>query len=173
MSIQLEGFGVIHRLSLSQMHLTSSIKEAWEFKDMSEKNMYSFISLLTLEVNVVRLNSTIPLTCVNFMWTQSWGTHTLGLANYWLITSSDTGHSKRLSQIWMLAHLCWQKLSPKKTLAILLNFINFELIQVVGSWSFKHAQVSSNCPNFHSVDIFSMPGLKGEKCQLLFFTATL
>lgn len=61
-SIQEESFGVIHALSLSLMHLTSSVKETGEFKDICLKRIrYSFISLLTPEMSAVRLNSRIPL----------------------------------------------------------------------------------------------------------------
>lgn len=122
-------------LFLSLLHLTSSAKETREFKHICLKRIwYPFISLLTPKVNVVRLNSRIPLTCVNLMWTQSWGILTLGPANYWLIISSDTGHSRSLSQILTLAHLCWQKLNPTQTLATLLNFIKRVWVELCWSW---------------------------------------
>lgn len=61
-----------------------------------KRTWFSFISLLTPKVNVVGLNSRIPLTCVNLIRTQSRGI--LGPANYWLITSSDAGHSQSQCQ---------------------------------------------------------------------------
>lgn len=65
-SIQEESFGLIHVLSLSLMHLTSSVEETGEFTDICLKGIsHSFIPLLTPEVNVAGLNSRIPLTCVN------------------------------------------------------------------------------------------------------------
>lgn len=89
-----------------------------------KRTWFAFICLLTLKL---RLNSRIPLTCVNSTWTQSWGVLSLGPANYWLITSSDTGHSRSQCQIWALAHLCWQKLNPSQTLSCLTSSEEFEL----------------------------------------------
>lgn len=66
----------------------------WGISDICLKGIcYSFIFILTPNVSVFKLNSRIPLTSLNFTWTQSLRTLTLGLVNYWLITSSDTGHS--------------------------------------------------------------------------------
>lgn len=79
-----------------------------KFKDIRLKLICSsVVFLLTLNVNTISLNSRFPLTYVNLMWTQSWGILTLGLVNYWLITSSDTGHSQSVSQTLATADRSW------------------------------------------------------------------
>lgn len=82
--------------------------KALKFKDVRLKLICSsVVFLLTLNMNTISLNSRFPLTYVNLMWTQSWGILTLGLVNYWLITSSDTGHSQSVSQTLATADRSW------------------------------------------------------------------
>lgn len=95
----------------------------WGISDICLKGIcYSFIFILTPNVSVFKLNSRIPLTSLNFTWTQSLRTLTLGLVNYWLITSSDTGHSQSQSHINVSSSLLTET-EPNSDLATLLSLI--------------------------------------------------
>lgn len=141
------------------IHLTSRVKETGELEEMClKRTWFSFISLLTPKVNVVGLNSRIPLTCVNLIRTQSRGILSQGPANYWLITSSDTGHSQSQCQNINMSSSLLTETEPKPDFGWfaelrqkILSWAVLELVLHGGGdafvclrWWFSHHKISSN-----------------------------
>lgn len=73
------------------------------------------------------------------MWTQceSWGILSLGPANYWLITSSDAGHSQSQCQIWTFSSSLLTEAEPKPDFGLVAELHQKSLSWDVLEWALQ------------------------------------